>query len=239
MKNLLDISIDIFNFLFPKVCLICRNKITSKNTSLISDFCCLNCYNSLKLAESTEKLLNSVLRAFEEPDLFAISNVASLYSISENKEMAVIRLIYGLKYSGYTKIGVEFGRILGKLLVNYNMWNYDYIVPVPIHKAKRRERGFNQTDFIAKGVSDIINIPVEPGLLQKKTYTQTQTQLTAKQRRVNIKNTFMPSARYNLLNKKILLIDDVLTTGSTLNECATVLLEAQASFVDVATIIKA
>ena len=237
-NNLLYILRLFFDFLFPKICLICRDKIIlEKNNSPISNFCCFRCFNSMKLAAPPNIIINNLIASFGDSDLLALSNIASLYSAT-NDDSNAIKLVYGLKYSGFRKIGIEFGQLLGKLLIDYNMTEYDYIAPVPIHKARKRERGFNQSDFIANGITNIINIPVKLDLLEKKFYTQTQTQLNSKQRKTNIKNSFMVNNKYDLTNKQILLVDDVLTTGATLNECATVLLEAKAKLVDAATIIK-
>lgn len=224
------------DFLFPKICLSCRNKLERK-IDISSEFCCQKCLNSFEIAPSTEEIENGLITFFQ--DSLAISRAIALYaSHSEDENIAIMRLIYKLKYGGFTKIGTEFGRKLAEVLEKNKMLDYDLIIPVPIHKARRRERGYNQSDFIANSVGEVIRKPVAYNIIERKIYTTTQTKLSLENRRKNIQNVFQLKNKSNVQGMKILLIDDVLTTGSTINSCATVLLENKAKQVDVATIVK-
>ena len=144
-----------------------------------------------------------------------------------------------MKYKGITKIGTEFGELLGKRIAKEGFADYDYVIPVPIHQSKKRERGYNQSEFIAKSVAKILNCNYNSQLLKRKKYTNSQTLLDTTERKKNIQNVF---ASYNdkaveLVNgKDILIVDDVLTTGSTINECARILINMGANSVDVATL---
>ena len=243
------------DFIYPKICLVCRKRITLDELSsqfnpkkLTSDnFCCSECKSKFVFAPNKEEILTNLLNIFVKNEL-AISNAVSLFSISvkdsseENydfRENSPINLIYKLKYFGFTKIGFEYGIWLGNVLLENDLKEYDFIVPVPIHKAKKRERGYNQSDFIAKGVQQILKIQVVTDLLKRKKYTTSQILLKSDERKNNVENAFELTKKFNILNKNILLIDDVLTTGSTVNNCAITLLENSASKVDVATLINA
>jgi ComF family protein len=236
-------------FIFPKICLVCRKRINSaelennfisKKLQLADDFCCFECKSKFQFAPPKEEILNNLLNVFDKNEL-VISNVVSLFALPDenNENNSPMNLIYKLKYFGFTKIGFEYGIWLGNILAENDLKNYDFIVPVPIHKVKKRERGYNQSDFIAKGVQQIIEKPILTDLLIRKKYTISQTLLSSSERKNNLENAFELNKKFNISGKNILLIDDVLTTGSTVNHCAITLLENSASKVDVATLIKA
>ena len=142
-------------------------------------------------------------------------------------------LIYGLKYTGIYQIGLELGYLLGKQIKSNR---YDIISPVPIHSARKRERGFNQSEAIVEGIIKVKDIHFEKSLLKRKKYTQTQTMLSAEERKRNVSKVFSINDKIDINNKRILLVDDVLTTGSTLNNCATELLKNGARRVDAAVV---
>jgi ComF family protein len=108
---------------------------------------------------------------------------------------------------------------------------------VPIHKTKKKERGYNQSDYIAQGVNNILKKKIKYDLIKRIRYTQSQTTLTLEERLANVKGVFEINKKYNLEGKNILLVDDVLTTGSTLNNCAYTLISNNARKVDVATLL--
>ena len=160
----------------------------------------------------------------------------ALFSLKENFQF--LDLIHDLKYYGFKKVGYELGVELGKLLIAYGALDYDFIVPAPIHRARRRERGYNQSESIAVGLSEIISVPVNNQIIKRKRYTPSQTTLDKQSRMINISKAFIPYANeIKLLNLNILLVDDVLTTGSTINEAALAILEMGAKRVDAAVLI--
>jgi ComF family protein len=124
------------------------------------------------------------------------------------------------------------GRYLASFFASYMQFpgsRIDRIVPVPLHKSKKRLRGYNQSELLAKILSERENVPCDPSLLSRVRKTGTQTKLTQDQREKNVKNAFLASEGVRGLN--ILLIDDVITTGSTLRECAGALKKAGAGSV--------
>ena len=116
--------------------------------------------------------------------------------------------------------------------------NSDLIIPVPIHFLKRLKRKYNQTEILANHLSKLSNTEYEPRILRKSKRTKSQEGLSRKQREENIKNSFSINEKFasKLKNKKIALIDDVLTTGSTVNECTRILKKSGAKSVTVITV---
>ena len=167
-------------------------------------------------------------------DLMAISNVFSLFSVREDSRF--MELIYSAKY--YNILLILGSNSANFLPVEFRIKatpKYDFIVPVPIHHARNRERGYNQSDYIAEGLSDILKFPVNKKILKRKKYTVSQTKLSAEQRKTNLKKAFCKGKEIQkAANKSILICDDVITTASTLNTCAMMLLESGARIIDAA-----
>jgi ComF family protein len=181
----------------------------------------------------------------------------------ENKasEPSAMKLIYALKYGGRSAIGVAFGERLG-YVIEYELRNmiattntpltntslYDAIVPVPLHHSRERERGYNQARWIAQGITNALHIPLEDSWIRRLEPTRSQTTLSAEARVHNVRNVFAPthatrrlpaSTKKNLNGATVLLVDDVYTTGSTLNACAHALLELGVRRVDAAVLVAA
>lgn len=148
-----------------------------------------------------------------------------------------MKAIYELKYFGNRRVGYDLGRILGnKLQSELSLGQYQAIQALPLHKAKERERTYNQSLYIAKGISEVANLPIID-CAKRTINTTTQTQLSANDRQKNVKDIFKMKKR--LKHESILLVDDVLTTGATVNSLAKVLKENGAKTIGVATIVKA
>lgn len=133
---------------------------------------------------------------------------------------------------------------LGGLVLEYlreraDMTGYDAIVPVPLHWRRRWTRGFNQALDLARPLSKHFGIPVMKGNLRRVRYTKPQVRLVSKERESNIKNAFRVHNSARVAGKKLLLLDDVITSGATLNECARVLKRAGASWVAIVTLAQA
>lgn len=221
-------------FIAPQHCLIC-NKFLEKEPALHFEYLCNKCFDNIPFAPSSDLIYNNLL--LNNNPLY-LNRITSLIGLEENKDY--LELIHYFKYQGFRKLGYSFGVLLGRLIENSYQAQYDYIVPVPIHSAKKRERGFNQSDFIAKGISSVLGTPASAKLIKRKEYTQTQTLLSKEERKRNVANVFAAfSSGLDLKNKSCLLVDDVLTTGATINYAAKELIRCGAEEVDGATIVKA
>jgi ComF family protein len=173
------------------------------------------------IAPPPTEVYNRFITNFK-PNNLAIDKAIALMSLSEDDKF--IKIIYSLKYDGFRRVGIELGRELGRFLIKNNMTDYDFLVPIPIHHARKRERGFNQSEFICKGINLVTHIPINTKLLKRTKYTQSQTLLTKEERKTNIQNVFslfIPSTKLDGMT--FLLVDDVLTTGSTINSAGSVL----------------
>ncbi len=220
------------DFIAPAHCQVCGKKTGDDNRDI--EFLCLACTDAMPFAPNPDEIFSNLIETFPKDGLY-LSKAASLLSLAE--EDGYDNLIYNLKYQGIHKIGVGLGIMLGRRLKILHFDNFDYIVPVPIHHARERERGYNQSLYIAMGVSQALGIDYPKDIIRRKRYTQTQTKLNARDRMNNISDSIGPGkGSAEIINKSVLLVDDVLTTGSTLNACAGALLEIGASRVEAATL---
>lgn len=209
---------DIVDFLYPRVCLVSESNLPEDNTNrFILD-------STLANLERVSKNQLEELRGKVKSD-FAFA----LYDFAQKSDFE--KIIHHLKYSGMKDLGVFLGEHLAgyvKLEIEEQKESYDYIIPVPLHKTKVRERGYNQSEYIVKGLSGVLNIPFLFDVINRKLYTKSQTKLTLLERQKNILGAFAFNNSYNekLKDKNIILLDDVVTTGATVNECIKVLREA-------------
>ncbi len=150
------------------------------------------------------------------------------------RDSRIRRLIHQLKYKGVKEIGSELGRIYARSLKSSGfLEGIDIIIPVPLHPSKKRQRGFNQSDLISMGISDVSGIPVDTGLLIRKTITKTQTRKSRYDRWTNVQDIFMVRDEEKLRGLHILLVDDVITTGSTIEACTNEILKSENTQVSV------
>lgn len=168
-------------------------------------------------------------------DELMISAFTSLWGMSATS--TIDNAIYAIKYGGRTRLAVALGRMLANHPGMQSVDRSTLVCPLPIHRARRRERGYNQAERIATGFCEQTGLSMLPdGVVVRTRHRQSQTTLSDVERRANVAGIFAVANPELVIDKRILLIDDVLTTGSTLNSCATALIEAGARRVDVATL---
>ena len=133
-----------------------------------------------------------------------------------------------MKYKGKNEIGIFIGKLYGKDLAATEGFNtVNYIVPVPLHPKKQKIRGYNQSEMFALGLAESMKIPVDTHTLIKTTATETQTKKSRFSRWENVKEVFAVQDTDHFKNKHILLVDDVITTGATIESCVTKLQQAE------------
>jgi len=219
---------DFLDLIFPRNCPQCGRSLFDFEPCL-----CTVCQGSLPVA-------NFHLRPYDNE---LTSKVRGLMQV--NRAMAFLRfskkgnsqkLLHQLKYRNKPEIGEEMGRLYGLSLALQGYQNeWDVIVPVPLHPVKQKRRGYNQSEAFGKGLSKSLNIKLE-NLLERKKFTETQTKKSRIQRLDNVDEVFDLRVDENIEGLRILLVDDVITTGATLCACANVLLGYGAKHVDLATI---
>jgi ComF family protein len=144
------------------------------------------------------------------------------------KGSRIRKLIHNLKYNGVREIGLEMGRIYANSLQSSGFFeDIDLIVPVPLHPSKQRRRRFNQSEYISYGISEVAELPVELKSLKRISVSDTQTRKSRYERWMNVEGIFDVADSSVFRGKHILLVDDVITTGSTIESCATELLKIE------------
>lgn len=145
-------------------------------------------------------------------------------------------VLYRLKYRGCKELGEMIGReMAGELLRSGFFETIDCIVPVPLHEKKQRRRGYNQSEWIARGIAAVTGIPLEATAVVREKNTETQTHKTAAERWENVTGVFALLRPELFVNKHVLIVDDVLTTGATTVSCASVFCEVEGIRISVLT----
>jgi ComF family protein len=228
MKQLLLPLTDLLNLFYPHLCLACE-----RNAPAYGEHICVPCQATLPLANFHHKAENPFAERFwgRAP----IEAAASLYLF--RKGSRVQHLLHQLKYRGKKEVGVLLGRQFGRQLGNSELFKQpDLIVPVPLHPRKQRLRGYNQSELFAQGLSQGLGIPVVKDGLMRTVHAGSQTQKSREERVEKIKDCFEVKRPGQLSGKHILLADDVMTTGATLEVCAGCLLKLPGTKVSLATI---
>lgn len=203
---------DLFHLFYPKLCVGCNTQLT-KNEIIL----CTLCRNDLPLTNITNYKDNKIVDAFYGKVL--IHKAFSL--LFYRKESITKKLIQELKYKGNEDISTFFGNWLGAMLKeNKEFADVAIIIPVPLHKKRRKERGYNQLTKMGECLSAHLNIPFIENKLIRVSSTKTQTLKSRFERFSNLETKFILKDKDFFNNKHVLLIDDVITTGATLEACA-------------------
>lgn len=203
---------DLWELFFPRVCLICGKRLLKEEEHL-----CFRCLSGLPRTRMHLKADNEVEKCFWGK--FPIERASAFLFYAKGGE--VRKLLFSLKYYGNSDLGCFLGRCMAQELLSSGFFKgVDYIVPVPMHPRKRKERGYNQSEMLAQGLSSVTGIPVAPHLLVKTQHVGSQTRKGNYERWMNVKDVFECPLGEELENKHVLLVDDVLTTGATVVACA-------------------
>ncbi len=225
LKNIFQ---DFFSLIYPSYCYACEEDLEKGEETL-----CTNCRLNLPRAAFEPDDENEILKRFWGK--VKVENGFAFYKFE--KKSKVQKLLHHLKYSGKEEIGIAVGTWLGKELKEKNIHRqFDLIIPVPLHKQKLKKRGYNQADSFACGLSESMEVPWSNTVLKKIIATETQTKKGRYERFKNVENVFAVEKPELIKNKHILLVDDVITTGSTFESAMTVLLNNGVEKVSIATI---
>ncbi len=217
----------VFNALFPAVCYACGNTLYEDEKDV-----CNVCMHEMPKTHFWPKQENKAAELFY--GLIRFEYIAAHYYF--NKETRIQNLMHKLKYRNRPEIGFKLGREIGKTIQEHTPNQIDFIIPVPLHQKKFKKRGYNQSDYIADGISSTSQIPTVKALLLRSIETSTQTKKSKMERRENMKNVFELNPYEAYKNAHFLLTDDVLTTGATLESAAAKLLEIPGAKVSVYTL---
>jgi ComF family protein len=219
MNYFYDLWDDFISLLFPRLCYGCGNHLL-RNEKLI----CTGCYVSIPRTNYHLQNENQVEQLFWGRCFIEKAAAFSYYT----RGSRIRNLIHKLKYSGIKEIGYELGRIYAVSLKSSGFTDdIDIIIPVPLHPAKQRIRGFNQSEYISSGISAVTGLPVNTESLIRIVISATQTNRSRYERWTNVEGIFRVSSAASIKGKHILLVDDVITTGSTIESCVNELLKVE------------
>lgn len=219
---------DLFGLLFPNLCNACGASLF-----LGEKLICTKCLFDLPLTDYHLYQENKVMKQLWG----RVPLNAAMALLYFRKGAKAQRLIHSLKYNGKTDVGMLLGSMIGERIKLDSIYSdIDFIVPVPLHHQKLRSRGYNQSSFIAEGIAQTINIPFKEEILIRTISTESQTRKNRFSRYENMKAVFKVPETDQITGKHILLVDDVITTGATLEACANALLVQGALKVSIAAL---
>jgi ComF family protein len=168
---------------------------------------------------------------------FEVTNAVALFKFA--KSSRVQHILHALKYKNRPEVGVMLGKVLGQKLADASIVKPDIIIPVPLHPSRKRKRGYNQSAKFAEGLAVKLNIPFSDTIITRLVKTDTQTKKNKLNRWQNVSEVFYVKDPFTVKGKRILLVDDVVTTGATIEACAHILKQNGCAEINIACIAEA
>lgn len=213
---------------YPHICAGCGSDLL-KHPNLL----CLQCILELPHTGYSDQENNPVEKMFWG----RIPIVAGMSEFYFSKGTIVQSLIHQLKYKGNKVVGLMLGKMMGQSIINSNRFgDIDGLIPLPLTIKKEHQRGYNQSKVLCDGISDAIHIPVINGIVIRTTSATTQTKKRRSERWENVEGSFSIVNPGVLMGKHLLLVDDVITTGATLEACGKVILQVPDTRISIATL---
>lgn len=208
----------LLDLIYPRTCAACKKPLDEVRTPI-----CINCIIDLPVIINDTVQQRKIIQKFDGK--VNIKDARS-YLLFEKGNVAQ-KLIHALKYQNKKELGIWLGKKYGEVSVKSEEWDgIDLLIPIPMHKKKLNQRGYNQATLICEGITESCKIPIIENALIKVENTTSQTKKDRYERYRNTANIFRINDEIDLKGKRICLIDDVLTTGSTLEAAAAVLIES-------------
>ena len=219
---------DLYRLFFPDLCICCLHPTPSA-----SDPLCIHCLVDLPYTNFHLQMDNPLTERFFGR-IPIHSGTAFLYF---EKKGRVQQMVHALKYNNRPDLGIELGKMFGEVLrLAPYADSLDGILAIPLHGRRLRERGYNQSAMLAKGIASVLGIPFFEEAIIRKEHTISQTKKTRMERFRNVEKVFELSGKRDIRHQHLLLVDDVLTTGATLEACGAVLLKEEGVKLSVATL---
>lgn len=205
----------ILDLFYPPLCMQCHELLTDNQ-----QFLCADCLQHLPRTEMAANRGNRVEQLFWDIPKFQRGAAFCFYHRNEEFRQLVLRI----KYSNKPLLGEYLGHLAANEFLRTDFFKgIDLIVPVPLHPKRQRKRGYNQAEYIAKGISAATGIPLDSSHLLRMVNNPTQTKKNSRERAANTRGIFLVQMPSNWRGKHILLVDDIITTGSTLRACMKVI----------------
>ena len=211
---------NLLNLFFPNLCRLCKRQLIDGEEQI-----CLFCLCDLPRTKYHKRKDNPVEQLFFGKNQIEYATAYLHYE----KGGKVQRLIHSIKYHDNKELGLILGRHFAQELRTDGspLCDVDVLIPVPLHRRRKRQRGYNQSEWIARGIASIWNKPIDTESLIRTSNSKTQTRKTVYDRWLNVSSIFQARQTEGLKDKHILLIDDVITTGATVSACAKALANIQ------------
>ncbi len=197
---------DFISTVYPRNCLNCTNILVTNES-----FLCTTCQLALPRTDFHNQPENLLYKNFAHHPVVTEAFAFLHFNVSGVAQ----HLLHALKYQNRPEIGRHFGRLYAKELIADRKTDWDIIIPVPMHQKKRRQRGYNQSEEVGHGMSEVLGIPVTTDIILKKQHTESQTKKGRLERWENVQNVFEVADPVALNGKNVLIVDDVITTGAT------------------------
>lgn len=218
MVKLKEIKESVLHLLFPHVCTGCGSDILSNESVL-----CMRCIEGMPETNFEIHPNNPVEKLFW--GRLPVTNAAALFYFT--KESLMQHLMHQFKYKGNKDLGLQLGRIMGEQILKSGRFNVDALIPLPLFPGKEKKRGYNQATVLCQGMAESMKIPVLDKVITRPQHTETQTKKGRIERWKNMEGKFILSDTSSIRNKHLLLVDDVVTTGATLEACGNELLQVE------------
>jgi len=218
MIRIKEIKDSFLHLLFPHVCSGCGNDILSKESDL-----CMRCMEAMPETNFEIHRHNPVEKKFW--GRLPILHATAQYYFT--RESLMQRLMHQFKYRGNRELGVQLGRMMGESLKTSNRFAIDALIPLPLFPAKEKKRGYNQATVLCEGMAECMQVPVLNDVIIRSQHTDTQTKKGRIERWQNMEGKFVLTKPEAINNKNVMLIDDVVTTGATLEACGIELLKGE------------
>jgi ComF family protein len=223
-----EINESVLQLFFPHVCSGCGNDILSRESSL-----CMRCMAAMPETNFDIYPGNPVEKIF----FGRLPLVCATAQFYFTKESLMQHLMHQFKYKGNKELGLQLGKIMGDRLKESGRFDsVNALIPLPLFPVKERKRGYNQATVLCKGMQESMGIPVIETAIIRPQHTETQTKKGRIERWKNIEGKFVLFNQDTIKNKHLLLVDDVITTGATLEACGTELLKAPGVTLSIATL---
>jgi len=220
--------IDFLNLIFPNLCLVCGENLLKYEQHL-----CFNCLHNLPRTNYHLIIDNPIEKRFWGK--VPVYRATAFFFFQKGSPFQ--KMVHSLKYKGNKEVGLVLGKYAGADLLNSDDFaSVDLIIPVPLHPKKYKIRGYNQSEWIGKGLSEILKVPQNTTALCRIHENVTQTKKSVFERYENTEGIFELSDKQALVGKHVLLVDDILTTGSTVEACVRALIKVQNIKVSVFTL---
>ena len=219
---------DFFNLLYPDLCVVCGENLQRNEQHI-----CLRCLNNIPKTNYHQQSDNPIEKRFWGK--VSVFRATAFFFFQKGSPFQ--KILHVLKYKGNKEIGEQIGKYAAvELLESADFKSVDVIIPVPLHSSKYKKRGYNQSEWIGKGLSVVLEKPQDISTLKRVKENTTQTKKSVFERYENTEGIFECTDFKSLKGKHILLVDDVLTTGSTLEACVKALLKIEGVRVSVFTL---